>query len=297
VVFAVLASFEALAPLPLAYQYLGQTRQAGNRLAEMVQGKPMVTFPQTSDAPVKQYDIRFDQIDFQYTQTQNQILSNFDLHIQQGQHVAVLGETGAGKSTLVNLLARFWNPSRGSIQIGGQDIRSLSEPDLREAIGIASQNAHLFHTTLGANINMARPNADTAAMQSALEKAQLLEWVQSLPHGLDTWIGEGGRTISGGQARRLIIARLFLQDTPIWVMDEPLEGLDPDTRNKLMPTMLQAAQGRTLLMITHLTSHLSRFDQIVILDGGRIRALGKHDELLHTSPEYKKLIQQNESHD
>jgi len=281
VVFAVLASFEALAPLPLAYQYMGQTHQAGNRLTELVQGEPLITFPTTPDALIKQYDIRFDHIDFHYAQTENQVLKDFNLHIEQAQHVAVLGETGAGKSTLVNLLARFWDPSRGHIQIGGHDIRGLTEPSLRQTIGIAPQNAHLFHTTLHANLTLARPEADMATIQSALQKAQLLEWVQSLPHGLNTWIGEGGRTISGGQARRLILARLFLQDSPIWVLDEPLEGLDPNTRAELMPTLLQAAQGRTLVVITHLSSHLNLFDQIIILHDGRIQAQGSHAELLH----------------
>ncbi len=292
VVFAVLASFEAFAPLPLAYQYIGQTRQAGKRLTELVQGEPLVTFPTTSDAPIKQYDIFFKQIDFHYQQTERPVLKNFNLHIEHAQHVAVLGETGAGKSTLVSLLARFWDPSHGRIQIGGHDIRGLSEPDLRKAIGIASQNAHLFHTTVQANLTLAQPEADTAAMQSALQKAQLLDWVESLPHGLNSWIGEGGRTISGGQARRLILARLFLQEAPIWVLDEPFEGLDPNTYKKLMPTLLQAAQGRTLLMITHLTSHLEKFDQIIIMDNGRIQAQGSHAELIEISPRYRSLIRQ-----
>lgn len=281
VVFAVLASFEALAPLPLAYQYMGQTQQAGNRLTELVQGEPLVTFPSSSETQIEKYDILFKHIDFHYPQTEYQVLKDFSLHIQDGQHVVVLGETGAGKSTLVNLLARFWDPFRGSIQIGGYDIRNLSEPDLRKAIGIASQNAHLFHTTLEANLNMARPEADTAAMQAALQKAQLLDWVESLPRGLNSWMGEGGRTISGGQARRLILARLILQDAPIWVLDEPLEGLDPSTRGKLMPSLLDAAQNRTLLMITHLSSHLEQFDQIIILDNGRIRAQGTYEELIN----------------
>ena len=155
----------------------------------------------------------------------------------------------------------------------------MRESDLRNAMGIASQNAHLFHTTLRANLLMAQPQADRAAMQSALQKAQLLEWVENLRQGLDTWIGEGGRTISGGQARRLVLARLFLQDAPIWVLDEPLEGLDPNTRAELMPALLESAQGRTLLMITHLTSHLDQFDQIIILDHGRTQSQGSHAEL------------------
>ena len=292
VVFAILASFEALAPLPLAYQYLGQTREAGRRLLELVQAAPTVTFPETSKAHITKYDIRFDHIDFGYTPNQEFILKDFDLHIKNTQKVAVLGETGAGKTTLVNLLVRFWDPVNGCIQIGGRDSRDFCESDLRRTIGVASQQAYLFHTTVRQNLSMARPEADEAALRSALKKAQLLDWVDSLPHGLDTWIGESGRTVSGGQARRLVLARLFLQDAPIWVLDEPTEGLDPGTRTDLIRDLLLAAQDRTLLMITHLTTHLDQFDQIVIMESGRIRIHGSHDMLLKSSPEYRALIQQ-----
>ena len=137
---------------------------------------------------------------------------------------------------------------------------------------------------------MARPEADETALRSALEKAQLLDWVESLPQGLDTWIGEGGSGLSGGQARRLSLARMFLQEAPIWVLDEPTEGLDRITERKIMQALFQASQDHTLLLITHRTADLDRFDDIILMDQGRIIARGKHDELLKSSKRYGELI-------
>ena len=288
--FAVLASFEALSPLPLAYQYLGQTREAGRRLLELVEAPPALIFPMDSSALVERYDIHFNGLDFRYRESDPWALEGFDLRIEQGRHVAILGETGAGKSTLFNLLVRFWDPGKGSIRIGGHDLQFFSESDLRQTIGAVSQQPHLFHTTLRKNLLMARPEADEAALRSALEKAQLLDWVDELPLGLDSWIGESGRTLSGGQARRLSLARMFLQDTPIWVLDEPTEGLDRTTERNMMRALFHAAQAHTLLLITHRTAHLDRFDEVVIMHRGRITARGSHDTLLKTSPRYAALV-------
>ena len=137
---------------------------------------------------------------------------------------------------------------------------------------------------------MARPQADEAALNAALEKAQLLDWVQALPRGLDSWVGEAGSGLSGGQARRLCLARMFLQDAPIWVLDEPTEGLDKITERKVMQTLFQAAQARTLLVITHRTSHLEQFDDVILMEQGRIIAQGKHDALLRASEKYGELV-------
>lgn len=288
--FAVLASFEALLPLPAAYQYLGQTKKAAERLLEIVDAPPVVTFPDVSSAPIVRYNIHFKNVNFRYGNSDPWVLQGFDLRIEQGQRVAILGETGAGKSTLFNLLVRFWNPGKGAIQIGGHDLKTFSESDLRQTIGVVSQQAHLFHTTLRENLLMARPEADETALKSALEKAQLLDWVETLPQGLDSWIGEGGSGLSGGQARRLSLARMFLQDAPIWVLDEPTEGLDRVTERKMMQALFQASQTHTLLVITHRTTDLEQFDDIILMGQGRIIARGRHDTLLKTSPRYAALI-------
>ncbi|MDX2445662.1 MAG: cysteine/glutathione ABC transporter ATP-binding protein/permease CydC [Desulfobacterales bacterium] len=289
--FAVLASFEALSPLPAAYQYLGQTKKAAERLLDIVNAPPAVIFSEVSMSPVEHFHIHFDSVDFRYGSSAPWILERFDLHIGQGQHVAILGETGTGKSTLFNLLVRFWDPVRGSIQIGDHDLNTFTESDLRQTIGVVSQQTHLFHTTLRKNLLMARPEADETALRSALEKAQLLDWVEALPQGLDTWIGEAGKGLSGGQARRLSLSRMFLQNAPIWVLDEPTEGLDRITERKMMQALFHASQTHTLLVITHRTADLDRFDEIILMDKGRIVARGSHDALLKTSSEYAALIE------
>ena len=288
--FAVLASFESISPLSAAYQYLGQTKEAGARLMKVVDAPPAVIFPEVSNTPVETFHIRFNKVNFRYGESDPWVLKEFDLHIDQGQHVAILGETGTGKSNLFHLLVRFWNPVRGGIQIGGHDLKTLSESDLRQTLGVVSQQTHLFHASLRDNLLMARPEADETAIKNALKKAQLLDWVETLPQGLDTWIGEGSSGLSGGQARRLSLARMFLQDAPIWVLDEPTEGLDMITEGKMMQAMFRASQNHTLLVITHRTNALEQFDDIILMDQGRIIARGRHDALLETSPRYAALI-------
>lgn len=276
--FAVLASFEAVLPLPWAYQYLGQTREAGRRLLELVNAPPAVEFPDTSSGDVHQFDIRFENVDFRYEDSDPWVFNAFDLHIEQGQRVAVLGATGAGKSTLFNLMMRFWDPDGGCIRIGGRDIRTLTEPELRSTATVVSQQVHLFNQTIGENLLMARPDADEAALKAALEKTRLRDVVEALPKGLDTQVGEGGRTLSGGQMRRLALARAYLRDTPIWVLDEPTEGLDRITEGEVMQTLLDATEGRTVLLITHRRVELDRFDDIIVLDRGRIVERAIYDD-------------------
>jgi ATP-binding cassette subfamily C protein CydC len=288
--FAVLASFEAVSPLPAAYQYLGQTKKAAERLLEIVTAPPAVVFPDVSNIPRESFHIHFNNIDFRYKDSDPWVFQGFNLRIEQGRRVAILGETGAGKSTLFNLLVRFWNPERGCIQIGGIDLKMFAESDLRQTMGVVSQQAHLFHTTLRENLLMARPEADEAALNTALEKTQLLDWVKTLPRGIDSWIGESGKSLSGGQARRLSLARIFLQDAAIWVLDEPTEGLDRITEQKIMQALFQESETRTLLVITHRTANLERFDEIILMEAGRVIARGTHDTLLKTNPKYAALV-------
>ena len=288
--FAVLAAFEALFPLPGAYQYLGQTREAGRRLLELVNAPPAVVFPVNSAGAVDGFDILFDGIDFRYVHGDPWILKAFDLKVAQGQRVAIVGETGAGKSTLFNLLVRFWDPVNGRVMIGGRDIRTLAESDLRQTLGVVTQQSHLFVATIRENLLLARPEASERSLISALKKAQLFDFVTNLPQGLDTWIGEGGRVLSGGQARRLNLARAFLQDAPVWILDEPTEGLDRVTEKQMMRALFHAVQGRTLLTITHRTAGLEHFDEVVFLNQGRVVDRGPHDTLLKTCEAYGALV-------
>jgi len=248
---AILAAFEGVMPLPAAYQFLGRTREAAVRLLEIVHTPIDVRFPETSEYPPRSFDLTFEGVGFQYAEGDPPALDGFSLHIPEGGRVAVLGETGAGKSTLVNLLVRFWDPTKGRILIGDRDIRSYGEADLRRLVSVVSQQPHLFNASVRDNLRIARKAASEAEMKAALAAARLLDVVESLPEGLDTWIGEGGRELSGGQARRLSVARALLHDAPIWVLDEPTEGLDTITEAEMMASLYRHSRGKTLLLITH----------------------------------------------
>ncbi|GBC61930.1 thiol reductant ABC exporter subunit CydC [Desulfonema ishimotonii] len=270
-VLGVLAAFEAVMPLPTAFQYLGRTREAGRRLLEIVNTAPEVIFPGHSAARPDGADVTFDAVSFGYTPQGPPVLDRVRLHIPAGQRVALLGETGAGKSTLANLLVRFHDPDAGEIRLGGADIRCLSESDLRGQVVMVSQQAHMFNASLRDNLLIARSDAPEADIRSALASARLLGFAEGLPEGLDTWIGEAGKRLSGGQARRLAVARAILRDAPVWVLDEPTEGLDTITEQALMTELLEVSAGRTVLMITHRPVGLHRMDRVLVLEGGKIR--------------------------
>jgi ATP-binding cassette subfamily C protein CydC len=266
----VLASFETVWSLPSAFQYLGQSRESARRLAEMVASQPAVTFVAQSDVRPQAFDIRFEAVSFRYRPADPPALQDVSLHVTQGQHLALLGASGAGKSTLAHLLVRFWDPDQGRIRIGDQDIRTLAEADLRQMVVLVSQQAHMFNASIRENLILARPDARDADLMAALRAARLEELLTQLPQGLDTWIGEAGKRLSGGQIRRLAVARAILRDAPIWVLDEPTEGLDPETEAELMQTLLELCTGRTLILITHRPVDLWPMDRILHLAEGRI---------------------------
>jgi ATP-binding cassette subfamily C protein CydC len=173
--------------------------------------------------------------------------------------------------------------------LGGRSIDSFREADLRRLITTVSQQPHLFNTTLKENLLMAKPDAEDDELWDALKTVQLLEFVAGLPDGLNTWLGEAGHRLSGGQARRVAVARAVLHNAPLWILDEPTEGLDPITEKKMMQALKVRTAGRTLMMITHRLIDLDWMDYIVILDRGRVIARGSHAELLKTSPRYADL--------
>ena len=289
ILLAVMASFEAVLPLPIAYQYLGQTREAGRRLLEIIDTDPQVVFT-TRPVPLpKKVDVFFEKVCFRYHAQGPWVLKDIDFRITAGRRVAVIGETGSGKSTLMHLLVRFWNPDSGCIRLGDDKIDRFSEPALRRLISTVSQQPHMFNATLKENLLMANPDASEDDLLSALETAQLFEFVKDLPDGLDTWIGEAGQLLSGGQAKRVAVARAVLHKAPLWVLDEPTEGLDPITENKMMQALKRHTAGKTMLLITHRLVDLHWMDQIVMLDRGRIIGRGSHAELIRVNKRYAAL--------
>ncbi len=289
VTLAVLASFEAVFPLPAAYQYLGRTREAGRRLLEIVHAKPQVIFPDRSVTRPRHFGVRFENVCFRYNHKAGWTLRNVDFQIHPGRRVAVIGETGSGKSTLIHLLVRFRDPASGHIRLGDEDVCNLSESDLRRHISVVAQQPHMFNATLRENLLMARPGAGDDELLDALNSAQLLDFVTALPDGLDTWLGEAAKLLSGGQARRVAVARAILHNAPLWVLDEPTEGLDTITERKMMGALKELTAGRTLLLITHRLVDLHWMDEIVVLDGGRVVARGTHADLLENNEGYAAL--------
>ena len=191
-----------------------------------------------------------------------------------------MGATGSGKSTLLNLLLRFWAPTQGSIRLGGHDLAAFHGEDLRRHIAVVGQHTHLFAATIRENLLIANPDAPQAALEQSCEAAQIHAFIAGLPEAYDTWLGETGVRLSGGQARRIAVARALLKDAPILLLDEPTEGLDGQTESSLMAAIDRLMDGRTVLLISHRAAGLEAMGEILVLDSGRVRERGTHRQLL-----------------
>ncbi|QGU33065.1 thiol reductant ABC exporter subunit CydC [Thermochromatium tepidum] len=269
-----LASFESVAPLAPAFQMLGRTQAAARRLFAIVDTKPAVSEPSAPSPRPERFDIEFRDVSFTYPGASRPALSGIRLAVPQGGRVAVIGATGSGKSTLFNLLLRFWTPDAGSIHLGGYDILDFHGDDLRRSIAVVSQHTHLFAASIRENLRIAAPEASQEALESACRVAQIHDFIAGLPEGYDTWVGETGVRLSGGQGRRIAVARALLKDAPILLLDEPTEGLDADTERELMRALDTLMVGRTVLLITHRPAGLDWVDQVLVLDQGRELARG-----------------------
>ncbi|MTW21438.1 thiol reductant ABC exporter subunit CydC [Allochromatium palmeri] len=269
-----LASFEAVAPLPQAFQMLGRTLAAAHRLFDIVDTEPAVAEPDTPSPRPERFDIEFTDLSFAYPNAPRPALSGIRLQVPQGTRAAVIGATGSGKSTLFNLLLRFWAPDSGRIRIGGHDILDFHGDDLRRHIAVVSQHTHLFDATIRENLLLADPEASQDAIEAACRVAQIHDFIAELPESYDTWVGETGVRLSGGQGRRIAVARALLKDAPILLLDEPTEGLDAATERDLMQALDKLMAGRTVLLITHRPAGLDWVDQVLVLDQGRELARG-----------------------
>jgi ATP-binding cassette subfamily C protein CydCD len=229
-------------------------------------------------------------VSFAYPGRPRLALDNVSLTVEAGSTVAVVGPSGAGKTTVASLLLRFWDPQRGQVRMSDHDLREYALDDLRRRIALVAQDTYLFHDTLRANILLARPEADEAAIRVALERAALAEVVDSLPDGLDTVVGERGARLSGGQRQRVAIARAFLKDAPVLVLDEATSHLDALSEAAVRQALERLARDRTTLVIAHRLSTIRDADAIVVLDEGRVMEIGSHAVLLAKGGLYAHLV-------
>ncbi|ENR0235360.1 heme ABC transporter ATP-binding protein/permease CydC [Klebsiella aerogenes] len=288
-VFCALAAFEALAPVTGAFQHLGQVIASARRITQITEQQPEVTFSQQTPQSFSQVALTLNEVTFSYPQQSAPALKDISLQVAAGEHIAILGRTGCGKSTLLQLLTRAWDPANGQIQLNGQPLSEQSETTLRQAMSVVPQRVHLFSATLRDNLLLAAPQVSDARLADILARVGLEKLLED--SGLNSWLGEGGRQLSGGELRRLAIARALLHDAPLMLLDEPTEGLDATTESQILDLLSEVMHDKTVLMVTHRLRGLARFNQIIVMDNGQIIEQGSHAELLAKQGRYYQFKQ------
>jgi len=266
IVLTPLAAHEVFGGLAPAAQQLPRIRSAAGRVADVLRRPDPVREPACpAPLPRPPYDLRVEGLTARWSADGPEVLRGVDLVAASGRSVAVVGPSGSGKTTLAMVLLRFLDPAAGRVLLGGTDITTLDSDAVRTVVGLCAQDAHIFDSTLGANLRLARPEASDEQLRDALRRARLLDWADSLPDGLATPVGEHGAMLSGGQRQRLALARVLLADFPVVVLDEPTEHLDEETADALTRDLLDATAGRTVVLITHRAASLAGIDGIVRL--------------------------------
>lgn len=280
VVLTPLAAFEAVLGMPLAVRYRQRVRRSAERVYEVLDARPPVREPETPrQAPVSPFPLTLRGLTARHPGQERDALAGLDLTLERGRRVAVVGPSGSGKTTLAQVLLRFLDPGAGTYTLAGVDARSLDGDDVRRMVGLCAQDAHLFNSSVRENLLLARKGATEADLRDALRRARLLDWVDGLPDGLDTMVGEHGARLSGGQRQRLALARALLADFPVLVLDEPAEHLDLPTADALTADLLAATEGRTTVLVTHRLAGLEAVDEVIVLDAGRVVQRGPFEEL------------------
>jgi len=289
-----LASFEAVMPLPLAFQLWGETQAAARRIFSVADQAVPVSDP-AKPAPLNPpLHWRLDDVSYCYTAASQAALSAVNLDIPPGKRLALVGATGAGKSTLLSLLLRFQEPSTGTVYLNDQAVQAYAADAVRAHLAVLPQQSHLFNTTISANLRLAKPDASAAELEQMCRIAMIHSTIIAQPAGYETLVGETGLRLSGGQARRVALARALLKPAQCLILDEPTEGLDPESARAVMDNVLAhvTAQGQSLIVITHRLNGLAALDEVVVLDKGRIVQQGAHADLQQQAGVYQHYLEQ-----
>ena len=269
-VFVVVAAFEVVGGMPRAGVTAGRASAAASRVMQAAEAEPRVRDPARPAPMPGSNALAFEHVAFRWTPEGQAVFEDLSLDIPAGSRIAVLGPSGAGKSTLAALALKLVSPDEGQIRLGGTDIATLRSADVRRRIAWLSQTTHLFADTIRNNLLIGRDDADDDALWAALEAARIADMVRALPDGLEAWVGEQGSQFSGGQGRRLALARTLLSPAPILILDEPCSGLDLETERAFLATLNNTLEGRTVLMITHRLTGVERLDRVYRLQNGRL---------------------------
>jgi len=268
VVFCVIAAFELVTPLPQAMQMLAKTQKAARRIRQVTQTPPTITWTDQPSPLPDRYDLQLNEVSFRYSDQQGRVLNNISLTIPQGAKVAIVGPSGSGKTTLLQLIMRYYDPEQGSVLLAGQNIRQFDADELMGCFGVLSQRSQLFAATIKENLLLAKPDASATELNAAVKAAGLENFIGYLPEGLETWVGESGVKVSGGEARRIALARLYLKNAPVLILDEPTEGLDSDTERDVFTALADFAKDKTVVMVTHREAGLGLVDVVYGMEQG-----------------------------
>ena len=289
--FAALASFEILMPLGSAFLHIGQVIASAERVTDIIEQQPLVTFNGKAEFDQNATTlIETKDLSFTYPERQNRALENLNLTIQKGKKVAILGKTGSGKSTLLQLLVRNYDANQGQLFLAGKPIADYAEDTLRSQFCFLTQRVHVFSDTLRQNLQFASAvNISDEKMIEVLNQVGLGKLLEQ-EQGLDIWLGDGGRPLSGGEQRRLGLARILLNDTPILLLDEPTEGLDRETERQILRLILAHAENKTLIMVTHRLTAIEQFDELCVIDEAKLIEKGTYAELLQLEKGFFKQL-------
>ena len=285
-------TFRPMNELEAAYHAAYSAIPASRAVAEVLQLQPHVRDAATTAPPLRRNPpgLEFSDLRFCYPTRRSPALEGFNLTVAPGERVAVVGRSGAGKSTVIGLLMRYFDPGAGTIRVDGHDIREFPLATLRSLVGVVAQDTYLFHGTVRENLLFARPEATDEEIRRAVTAAQAADFIAGLPDGFDTVIGERGLKLSGGERQRLAIARALLKDAPVLVLDEPTSSIDAANEAEITRALNDLTRGRTTIIIAHRLSTVRDADRIVVMDAGRIVESGSHTDLVAREGVYAQLV-------